>query len=59
MVHHTAPHIPFIGEDKWDAAKAQLGGTVHCDFPKWVELLTHDISVHIPHHVAPSIPSYK
>ena len=50
VVHHTAPHIPFKGGKDWDAAKAQLGGTVHCDFPRWVEFLCHDISVHVPHH---------
>ncbi len=35
MVHHTAPHIPFKPAETWNAAKAQLSGTVHCDFPGW------------------------
>ena len=35
VVHHTAPHIPFKAEDEWNAAKAQLSGTVHCDYPRW------------------------
>ncbi len=35
VVHHTAPHIPFKGAEEWDAAKAQLSGTVHCDYPRW------------------------
>jgi len=35
VVHHTAPHIPFKDAKDWDAAQAQLSGTVHCDFPKW------------------------
>lgn len=59
VVHHTAPHIPFRDAKNWDAAQAQLSGTVHCDFPKWVEFLTHDISVHVPHHVASKIPWYN
>lgn len=58
VIHHTAPHIPFRDDD-WDAAKAQLGGTVHCEFPGWVEFLTHDISVHVPHHVSTKIPWYN
>lgn len=33
MVHHTAPHIPFKKASEWNAAQAQLGGTVHCDYP--------------------------
>lgn len=41
------------------AAQAQLAGTVHCDFPAWVEFLTHDISVHVPHHVNSKIPWYN
>ena len=35
MIHHTAPHIPFRPAESWNAAEAQLAGTVHCDFPKW------------------------
>lgn len=35
VVHHTAAHIPFKPASEWNAAKAQLSGTVHCDFPKW------------------------
>eukprot|EP00897_Mesotaenium_endlicherianum_P003038 jgi/Mesen1/2762/ME000170S01870 len=58
MVHHTAPHIPFKDAGSWNAAQAQLGGTVHCDYPKWVEVLCHDINVHVPHHVSQKIPSY-
>ncbi|CAA7408077.1 unnamed protein product [Spirodela intermedia] len=59
MVHHTAPHIPFKASDVWNAAQAQLSGTVHCTYPRWVEILCHDINVHIPHHISPRIPSYN
>lgn len=59
LVHHTSPDIPFIGADKWNAAQAQLFGTVHCDYPRWVEFLCHDINVHIPHHISTAIPSYN
>ncbi|KAL2481156.1 Omega-6 fatty acid desaturase [Abeliophyllum distichum] len=59
MVHHTAPHIPFKSSDEWNAAQAQLNGTVHCDYPRWIEILCHDINVHVPHHISPRIPSYN
>ncbi|KAF5828427.1 chloroplast w6 desaturase [Dunaliella salina] len=59
IIHHTAPHIPFKPAEEWNAAKAQLSGTVHCDFPGWVEFLTHDISWHVPHHVSTKIPWYN
>lgn len=59
IVHHTAPHIPFKHPSEWNAAQAQLNGTVHCDYPCWIEILCHDINVHIPHHISPRIPSYN
>jgi omega-6 fatty acid desaturase (delta-12 desaturase) len=59
IVHHTAPDIPFTPPERWNAAQAQLFGTVHCDYPRWVEFLCHDINVHIPHHISTAIPSYN
>lgn len=59
LVHHTAPHIPFNEPEDWNAAKAQLAGTVHCEYPAWVEFLCHHINVHIPHHISTAIPSYN
>ncbi|MEM9154342.1 MAG: fatty acid desaturase [Cyanobacteria bacterium P01_F01_bin.33] len=58
IVHHTHPDISFKTAAEWNAAEAQLSGTVHCDYPAWVEWLCHDINVHIPHHVSTGIPSY-
>lgn len=59
IVHHTAPEIPFTTADQWNEAIAQLTGTVHCDYPQWVEFLCHHINVHIPHHISTAIPSYN
>ena len=59
IVHHTAPDIPFTPVETWDEAKAQLSGTVHCDYPRWIEFLCHDINVHVPHHISTAIPSYN
>ena len=59
LVHHTAVDVPFHQPDQWDAATAQLSGTVHCNYPRWVEFLCHDISVHVPHHISTAIPSYN
>ncbi|KAL0679926.1 hypothetical protein Bca4012_007907 [Brassica carinata] len=49
MVHHTAPRIPFKPADEWNAAQAQLNGTVHCDYPSWIEILCHDIKMYTSH----------
>ena len=67
IVHHTAADIPFTPEGEWNEAilqrrgyaNAQLSGTVHCDYPRWVEFLCHDINVHVPHHISTAIPSYR
>ncbi|MDB9315768.1 fatty acid desaturase [Spirulina sp. CS-785/01] len=59
LVHHTDPEIPFVPHTEWQDVKAQLEGTVHCEYPAWVELLCHDINVHIPHHITTAIPSYN
>ncbi|MEO1401689.1 MAG: fatty acid desaturase [Cyanobacteria bacterium J06635_1] len=59
LVHHTAPDIQFQPIETWSAAEAQLAGTVHCSYPRWVEVLCHDINVHVPHHISVAIPSYN
>ncbi len=59
IVHHTLPEIPFTPVEEWSEAQAQLSGTVHCDYPRWVEFLFHDINVHIPHHISTGIPWYN
>jgi omega-6 fatty acid desaturase (delta-12 desaturase) len=59
LVHHTLPNIAFQEPDEWDAAKAQLSGTVHCEYPLWIEWLCHHINVHVPHHLSTAIPSYN
>lgn len=59
LVHHTAPHIPFLPEEKWRDAVASLQHTIHCKYPAWVDFLCHDISWHIPHHVTTGIPHYR
>ncbi len=59
LVHHTVPEIQFHYSDTWNEVESQLSGTLHCDYPKWVEVLCHDINVHVPHHVSVGIPSYN
>lgn len=59
LVHHTMPDIQFRPIESWNAVESQLAGTVHCDYPRWVEVLCHDINVHVPHHISTGIPSYN
>jgi omega-6 fatty acid desaturase (delta-12 desaturase) len=59
IVHHTAPDISFKEPEEWNEVQAQLSGTVHCDYPRWIEFLCHDINVHVPHHLSTAIPWYN
>ncbi|AMW27073.1 fatty acid desaturase [Arthrospira platensis] len=59
LLHHTITDIPFREPEKWHEAESQLSGTVHCNYPRWVEFLCHDINVHVPHHVTTAIPWYN
>jgi acyl-lipid omega-6 desaturase (Delta-12 desaturase) len=59
LIHHTAPSVQFRPDHEWHEAESQLMGTIHCDYPRWVEFLCHDINVHIPHHISTAIPSYN
>lgn len=59
LVHHTAPEIQFRPSETWQPAEAQLAGTVHCTYPRWVEILCHNINVHVPHHLSVAIPAYN
>lgn len=59
LVHHTSPDVQFRPTDGWNEAEAQLAGTVHCRYPRWVEVLCHNINVHVPHHVSVAIPAYN
>jgi acyl-lipid omega-6 desaturase (Delta-12 desaturase) len=58
LVHHTTVSVQFRPTETWSEAEAQLAGTVHCSYPRWIEILCHDINVHIPHHISVAIPSY-
>ena len=58
-IHHTSPDISWKSAENWDNVRAQLSGTVHCHYPRWMEFVCHDINVHIPHHLSSAIPHYN
>lgn len=59
LIHHTHPDIPYERDAVWKPVSGQLYSTVHCRYPRWVEVLCHDINVHVPHHCSTAIPSYN
>lgn len=58
LFHHTSPDESFMTSETWDPVKAQLGSSIHVDYPPLVDWFTHDIGWHVPHHVCTSIPHY-
>ena len=59
LLHHTSPQTEWKVDSQWNAARANLCGTIHCDYPWWVEFICHDINYHVPHHVSTAIPFYN
>uniref|UniRef100_B8HKZ0 Fatty acid desaturase n=1 Tax=Cyanothece sp. (strain PCC 7425 / ATCC 29141) TaxID=395961 RepID=B8HKZ0_CYAP4 len=57
-IQHSSPDVPWRSGENWTMIAAQLGGTVHCDYPWGIEFLCHHINVHIPHHLSVRIPHY-
>jgi omega-6 fatty acid desaturase (delta-12 desaturase) len=58
--HHTHPKVAWYGdESEWSFYRGHLQGTVHVVFPRWLELLLHNIMDHTAHHIDPKIPLYS
>jgi len=58
LMHHTAEDLPFLTRATWRRKGSRLM-TIDYHYPQWLHFLTHNISVHTAHHVAPGIPSYN
>jgi len=58
--HHTHPRVIWYGSDaEWTFFHAQVQGTVHVEFPRWLELLLNNIMEHTAHHVDTRVPLYN
>jgi omega-6 fatty acid desaturase (delta-12 desaturase) len=58
--HHTHPRVVWYDNtSEWNFFRAQVQGTVHIVFPRWIELLLHNIMEHTAHHVDTRIPLYR
>lgn len=59
-LHHTHPDIPFFDERKdWNHAIGMLQSTTVIRCHWLVELLNHNILIHVPHHIDVRIPFYN
>lgn len=59
LLHHTHPRARWCKtQAEWSFLAAQVRNTVHLRFPKLVDRLLHNITVHGAHHVDPKVPLY-
>jgi omega-6 fatty acid desaturase (delta-12 desaturase) len=59
LMQHTAPDIPFLPSKHWTPNAGRLLATTDYRFPRWLQFLTHNNSLHTAHHVAPVVPFYN
>lgn len=59
LMHHTAEDVPFLARKHWRLNGSRLLLTTDYRYPKWLHFLTHNISLHTAHHVAPVVPYYN
>jgi omega-6 fatty acid desaturase (delta-12 desaturase) len=58
LMHHSAEDIPYLPERLWTRNASRLLVTTDYEYPRWLLFLTHNISLHTAHHVAPAVPFY-
>jgi omega-6 fatty acid desaturase (delta-12 desaturase) len=60
FLHHTHPDVPFFdNRAEWSNSIGQVYCSIVVRYWRPVELLLHDIMIHVPHHVDPRIPFYR
>jgi omega-6 fatty acid desaturase (delta-12 desaturase) len=60
FLHHTHPAVPFFDHrPEWSNTIGQVYCSIVVRCSRLGELLTHNILVHVPHHVDPRIPFYR
>jgi omega-6 fatty acid desaturase (delta-12 desaturase) len=59
LMHHSARDVPYLTAQHWTPNAARLLVTTDYVYPRWLLFLTHNISLHTAHHVAPVVPFYN
>jgi omega-6 fatty acid desaturase (delta-12 desaturase) len=58
--HHTNPRTTwFKDESEWSYFAGMIQNSVHLVFPRFIELMLHDVLDHTAHHADPNIPLYR
>jgi acyl-lipid omega-6 desaturase (Delta-12 desaturase) len=59
LMQHSASDVPYLTSEHWTKNAGRLLLTTDYRYPGWLLFLTHNISVHTAHHVAPPVPFYN
>ena len=59
LMHHTDVDVPFLEKENWTLNGSRILLTTDYIYPRWLLWLTHNISIHAAHHVAPTVPYYN
>jgi len=59
LMHHSSDDIPYLPEKYWTRNASRLLVTTDYAYPRWLLVLTHNISLHTAHHVATAVPFYN
>jgi omega-6 fatty acid desaturase (delta-12 desaturase) len=59
LMHHTSMEVPFLSAKHWTRNASKLLLTTDYRYSRLLHFLTHNISIHTPHHVAPKVPFYN
>jgi acyl-lipid omega-6 desaturase (Delta-12 desaturase) len=57
-LQHIAEDIPWSEGREWDGFTANMEGAEILHMPGWLNFFTHNIFLHVPHHVDRRIPFY-
>jgi omega-6 fatty acid desaturase (delta-12 desaturase) len=58
LMHHTSEDVPFLNGKQWSKNASKLLLTTDYRYSRPLLFLTHNISLHTAHHVAPKVPFY-
>lgn len=59
LMHHSSSDVPYLTSEHWTRNAGRLLVTTDYVYPRWLLFLTHYISIHTAHHVAPVVPFYN
>ena len=59
LMHHTSEDVPFLRDKDWTKNSSKILLTTDYRYSRLLLFLTHNISIHTAHHVAPKVPFYR